>query len=103
VRSAFQAAGATVAGCTLDATVSVGAASGRPGTDLMALLAAADAALYRAKANGRNRVEATFEGEMPIIFATTPPRLQVDRSGLQAVVPPPESTAALAAGPSLLR
>jgi diguanylate cyclase (GGDEF)-like protein len=57
VRLAFQAAGVSVADCLLEATVSIGAASGAPGTDIAALLASADAALYRAKANGRNRVE----------------------------------------------
>jgi diguanylate cyclase (GGDEF)-like protein len=102
VRNAFQAAGVTVAGCDLNATVSVGAASGQPGTDIVALLAAADAALYRAKANGRNRVEVKPEGEMPILFATTPPRLPVNRAGRDALVPPPESVGTLAAGPSLL-
>ena len=74
VRKAFEAAGATVAGHELNATVSVGAACGEPGTDIVALLAAADAALYRAKANGRNRVEFAAEGEpaagMPTVFAT---------------------------------
>jgi diguanylate cyclase (GGDEF)-like protein len=73
VRRAFETAGVTVAGCNLNATVSIGAASGQPGTDIVALLAAVDAALYRAKANGRNRVEAKQEGEMPILFATTRP------------------------------
>ena len=102
VRNAFQAAGLTVAGCDLNATVSVGAASGQPGTDIVALLAAADAALYRAKANGRNRVEVKPEGEMPILFATTPPRLPVNRPGRDALVPPLESVGTLAAGPSLL-
>jgi diguanylate cyclase (GGDEF)-like protein len=58
VRAAFEAAGVTVAGCLVEATVSIGAASGAPGTDLATMLANADAALYRAKANGRNRVEA---------------------------------------------
>jgi len=57
VRTAFEAAGVSVADCLLDATVSIGAASGAPGTDIASLLANADAALYRAKANGRNRVE----------------------------------------------
>jgi diguanylate cyclase (GGDEF)-like protein len=75
VRRAFEAAGATVAGHDLNATVSVGAACGEPGTDIVALLAAADAALYRAKASGRNRVELAQEGErpaaMPVLFAST--------------------------------
>jgi diguanylate cyclase (GGDEF)-like protein len=74
VRKAFQAAGATVAGCDLNATVSVGAASGEAGTDIIALLATADAALYRAKASGRNRVELKADEEMPVLFATPRPR-----------------------------
>jgi diguanylate cyclase (GGDEF)-like protein len=74
VRKAFQAAGVTVAGCDLNATVSVGVASGEPGTDIIALLAAADGALYRAKANGRNRVELTGGDEMPVLFETAQPR-----------------------------
>jgi diguanylate cyclase (GGDEF)-like protein len=73
VRAAFQAAGVTVADCDLNATVSVGTASGAAGTDLIALLAAADAALYRAKSNGRNRVEQEAEVEMPVLYATTRP------------------------------
>jgi diguanylate cyclase (GGDEF)-like protein len=57
VRAAFEAAGAVVDGQPLAATVSIGAATGTPGADIPAMLAAADAALYRAKENGRNRVE----------------------------------------------
>jgi diguanylate cyclase (GGDEF)-like protein len=79
VRRAFERAGVMVAGCNLNSTVSVGAASGQSGTDIVALLAAADAALYRAKANGRNRVEVNGDGEMPILFATTRPRAPRDR------------------------
>ena len=40
VRKAFETAGVAIAGCDLNATVSIGAASGQPGTDIVALLAA---------------------------------------------------------------
>jgi diguanylate cyclase (GGDEF)-like protein len=100
VRRAFERAGVTVAGCNLDATVSIGAASGQSGTDIVALLAAADAALYRAKANGRNRVEANQDGEMPILFATRP-RAPLDRTVREAAAPRPDPIKTLAAGSSL--
>ena len=86
IRKAFESAGVTVAGCDLNATVSIGAAAGQPGTDIVALLAAADAALYRAKANGRNRVEAKPDEEMPVLFATTRPVLPGDRAERQATL-----------------
>jgi len=70
IRRSFEAAAVQVAGHGLDATVSIGAACGEPGTDIVALLAAADAALYRAKTNGRNRVELAQEAEMPVLFAS---------------------------------
>jgi diguanylate cyclase (GGDEF)-like protein len=89
IRKAFEAVGVTVAGCDLNATVSIGAAAGQPGTDIVALLAAADAALFRAKANGRNRVEAAKDGEMPILFATTYPRTGADREA-SATRPDPQ-------------
>ena len=63
VRRAFQVAGVSVAGCLLDATVSIGVASGEPGSDVMGMLVSADAALYRAKIKGRNRVE--LEKDVP--------------------------------------
>ena len=59
VRVAFEAAASVVAGCPVAATVSVGAASNDQSLDIPALLKAADRALYRAKANGRNRVESS--------------------------------------------
>ncbi|HLH95280.1 MAG TPA: GGDEF domain-containing protein [Xanthobacteraceae bacterium] len=86
VRNAFQAAGVRVAGCELNATVSIGAASGGPGTDLPALVAAADAALYRAKKKGRNRVEIDSEVEMPVLFATT--RAGADCADRDRAAPP---------------
>jgi diguanylate cyclase (GGDEF)-like protein len=101
VRKAFEIAGATVANCDLNATVSIGIASGQPGTDIVALLAAADAALYRAKANGRNRVEAAQEGEMPVVFATTRVREPMARAGRAAAATRLDSLEPLAAGPSL--
>jgi diguanylate cyclase (GGDEF)-like protein len=61
VRAAFQEAGVTVDGQPLRATVSIGIASGEPGADIMALVAAADRGLYKAKENGRNRVEISDE------------------------------------------
>jgi hypothetical protein len=66
-----------IAGCPVAATVSVGAASAQVCADVVTLLGAADAALYRAKANGRNRVERT-ENETPV---TPAPSLVPAREG----------------------
>ena len=58
LRAAFEATRHTVAAQPFTATVSVGVAiSDDASFDLSALLTAADQALYRAKALGRNRVE----------------------------------------------
>src|SRR5262249_23573875 len=57
IRAAFEAAGRTVSGRFVGATVSVGVASDVTAANIDALLERADAALYAAKANGRNRVE----------------------------------------------
>ena len=57
VRAGFEAAGATIATHTVGATVSIGAAiSYDPVTVINSLIARADAALYRAKHDGRNRI-----------------------------------------------
>jgi diguanylate cyclase (GGDEF)-like protein len=72
VRKAFEAAGLTIDGCELHATVSIGAACGRPEGDIVALLAKADIALYRAKANGRNRIEIGGDRQPPLIRSMPP-------------------------------
>ncbi len=81
VRAAFQAAAGMIGDCRLDATVSVGAASG--GIDVASLIASADVALYRAKSNGRNRVEGIEQG-----FAApgAPPLSPAGQAGAEAVV-----------------
>jgi diguanylate cyclase (GGDEF)-like protein len=73
LRAAFAGTPIAIGETALTATVSVGvAASEGQGQDLADLLAAADKALYRAKANGRNRVE------------LAPPRLVVVESPVAA-------------------
>ena len=57
LRSAIAAAPIMAEGKSLAVTVSIGIASAAAGTPCDDLIAAADAALYRAKNNGRNRVE----------------------------------------------
>ena len=57
VRASFESAGAVVAGHAVAATVSIGAATATDVvTNIDALIARADAALYRAKGEGRNRL-----------------------------------------------
>ena len=66
VRTAFEAAGLAVSDQRVGATVSIGTAiSDAPVTNIEALLLQADAALYRAKAAGRNCV--VMAGEQPLI------------------------------------
>jgi diguanylate cyclase (GGDEF)-like protein len=62
VRSGFAAAGATVDSNAIGATVSIGGAvSHEPVTAIDGLIARTDAALYRAKHAGRNRVHIAEE------------------------------------------
>jgi diguanylate cyclase (GGDEF)-like protein len=57
VRAAFAAASIVHNGRRIAATVSTGVASGSPASAIDLLITRADDALYRAKENGRNRVE----------------------------------------------
>ncbi len=66
LRVAFEAAGVTVGHHAIGATVSIGAATSyEPVTDLNALMMRADAALYRAKHDGRNRIRIADDESAP--------------------------------------
>jgi diguanylate cyclase (GGDEF)-like protein len=78
IRAAFEAAAQTVSGRYVGATVSVGVASHESAANIDALLARADAALYAAKANGRNRVEA--EMAMVDLLQSSDPEAQAEET-----------------------
>jgi diguanylate cyclase (GGDEF)-like protein len=65
LRVAFEDAARTVSGRYVGATVSVGVAAHAAATNIDALIARADEALYAAKAGGRNRVETDTAREAP--------------------------------------
>jgi diguanylate cyclase (GGDEF)-like protein len=62
LRASVAAHPVAIEGKAIHTTVSVGVAMGEPTNDPSTLLHAADAALYRAKAEGRNRVVVSGEG-----------------------------------------
>jgi diguanylate cyclase (GGDEF)-like protein len=93
VRAAFEAAGREISGHAVGATVSIGAAcSATARTDINALLGAADAALYRAKSNGRNRVEAVEHDPLH----PAPPAAEIVVLGVRPAAPEAATAAAAA-------
>lgn len=68
VRVAFEKAALAPDSPQIAATVSIGVACGQPTAPIDLIITCADAALYRAKANGRNRIERDDE----LVAAATP-------------------------------
>jgi diguanylate cyclase (GGDEF)-like protein len=65
VRVAFEAAALAPDSPGIPVTVSIGVATGLPAASLEKIIERADAVLYKAKENGRNRVEADEEIVLP--------------------------------------
>jgi diguanylate cyclase (GGDEF)-like protein len=82
VRANFQKAGTLVGDIAVNSTVSIGVASTADASEAIeALMARGDAALYRAKSGGRNRVCAAAPDEVAHGAGETP-------AAAQAAVPP---------------
>ena len=81
LRNAIAAVPVEATGQALHVTASVGVAAGEPGASFDAVVGAADAALYRAKHAGRNRVEAAEPRDWPPGTAPSPAGRAARRDG----------------------
>ena len=98
LREAFQRAGITIDGQEIAATVSVGVASAVAPVEISALLASADSALYRAKRNGRNRIEfADDEKPLAAAAATVAPIPTLADTVAQLAAPNPSMSGSTSA------
>ncbi len=85
VRSAFEKAAVAPGSPQIPATVSIGVACGLPDVSIDVLISRADAVLYRAKANGRNRVEPDDEMIFPCADRLVDCRAQMKLPAMPAV------------------
>jgi predicted signal transduction protein with EAL and GGDEF domain len=89
LRAAFELAGVTIDNHVIGATCSIGAASSaEPVTDISALIARADGALYRAKRDGRNRVHVAGQEGQPTRPSHAPAVVLSDTRRAQAAKAP---------------
>jgi diguanylate cyclase (GGDEF)-like protein len=89
LRAAFELAGVTIDNHVIGATCSIGAASSaEPVTDISALIARADGALYRAKRDGRNRVHVAGQEGQPTRRSHAPAVVLSDTRCAQAAKAP---------------
>jgi diguanylate cyclase (GGDEF)-like protein len=93
VRAAFQAAALAPDSRGIPATVSIGAVSGAPNASIDVMIERADAMLYRAKENGRNRVESDKDFVVPV---TVPEPRAENRTEIRKAAPAMTPVPALA-------
>ena len=84
IRANFEGRRVHVGAQVSNSTVSIGIATAEGvGTDLAAMLAAADRALYQAKAKGRNRVEQARQSSAPLAPTPASASAAIPSPGLQ--------------------